>query len=392
MTRWLIILALISGIAHGQSFSMKDSVRVDLLMQTVNELSGAIPAQINGNQTTIISRYWNDPGNAIAQSYLLERFEKLNWQVRGQAFGAKGMNIIASKEGVLFPHRKIIFSAHFDSMPNGVSPGADDNATGVAAILELARIFSNSAFPITVELICWDEEEWGLVGSTHYVNNLPSTDTLVGVVNLDMLGWDGNNDRNALIHTSVNESDGALASLFLDAQAENDTLFPHVLIDGIFSTDHIPFSQQGHTAISITEDYEHDLNPNWHLNSDLASGIHMQYFKTMVNWVCNGFVALMNHHTSILQIDQRLSMKAFPNPAGANATISCQVSQRLDVEIAMLSPDGKKTEIIYRGMLNEGYYEFNVSSIQNGVALVYAFTKQGNRKLQTVKLVFENGY
>ena len=83
------------------------------------------------------------------------------------------------------------------------APGADDNASGTAAVIEAARIFSQYDFPFTIIYALWDEEEQGLIGSEYYATQAANAgDSILGVINLDMIGYDGNGDGNADVHNS----------------------------------------------------------------------------------------------------------------------------------------------------------------------------------------------
>ena len=69
-------------------------------------------------------------------------------------------------------------------------------------MLEAARVLSQESFPYTIIFALWDEEEQGLVGSDYYANQASANgDSILGVINLDMIAWDSDNDDIAEIHT-----------------------------------------------------------------------------------------------------------------------------------------------------------------------------------------------
>lgn len=92
---------------------------------------------------------------------------------------------------------RLIVGAHFDAVPG--SPGADDNASGVAALLEAAKIYSDFYSdlapqvypqPYCVEFVAFNLEEYGMAGSQAYVRKLKSDKTrLVGMLSLEMVGF-----------------------------------------------------------------------------------------------------------------------------------------------------------------------------------------------------------
>lgn len=99
-----------------------------------------------------------------------------------------GENIIGDLAGTSRPDQVYIVDAHFDTVEE--SPGADDNGSGVAGVLEALRVLAPYRFQRTLRFIGFDLEEVGLVGSRRYVrNDIPATDTIAGVFNLEMLGY-----------------------------------------------------------------------------------------------------------------------------------------------------------------------------------------------------------
>lgn len=101
-------------------------------------------------------------------------------------------NIIIDLPGKTLPGEVIVISAHFDAVPG--SPGAEDDGSGVAAILEMARILKDRPMHRTVRLILFNLEEAGLVGSRAYVGRriddwTAGKEKIVGMVSLDMIGY-----------------------------------------------------------------------------------------------------------------------------------------------------------------------------------------------------------
>ncbi len=76
----------------------------------------------------------------------------------------------------------ILIAAHYDAVPG--TPGADDNATGVAVLLEFARIFATEPIKYPIRLVAFDQEESGLLGSADYVTKLRREK----MMSLEMLG------------------------------------------------------------------------------------------------------------------------------------------------------------------------------------------------------------
>lgn len=135
-----------------------------------------------------------DPENlARAQAYIVEQFRASGWAVTLQPFTLGGEtfeNVIATREGTLFPGERILLTAHFDTV--AVSPGGDDNGSGVAVMLELAGILRTAAFERTLQFVAFNLEEFGTVGSREFVNQAQADDWRIrAVINLDGVGYAG---------------------------------------------------------------------------------------------------------------------------------------------------------------------------------------------------------
>jgi len=100
------------------------------------------------------------------QDLCADRFEAHGFAVERHDYGT-GINVIGVLTGSSKPAERVLVSAHYDSV-DASCPAADDNGTGVAAVLESARVLSMGSFARTLVVACWDEEESGLVGSDAY--------------------------------------------------------------------------------------------------------------------------------------------------------------------------------------------------------------------------------
>lgn len=387
-----IVILIFPSFTWSQSIQeYVDQVNIDSLMQSIYELSGEVPVVINGTQRTIDSRYWNEPGNAWAQDYLIQRLENYGWTVFQQTFNAGGKNIIARKYGTIYPGKKIILGGHFDSMPPGDSPGADDNATGTAAVLETARILQDASFPYTLELVLWDEEEYGLLGSAHYVDELTLADTLIAVYNLDMLGYDANQDDRVMIHTVSNGCCGMPATIAATAAIEYaPQLDVYTHFDGVYSSDHIPYQNGGFPAIGMTEDYQQDMNPAWHTAADIPDSLDRDYFEQCTRWAI-GTILLTQYSTEFQSQGKIMELTAAPNPIESFVTLYVRLEQTAAVELGLYSTAGERIADFFSGELSAGYHEFRMELPQLAPGTYLAggrySTEAGGKGKLSVKLV-----
>jgi Zn-dependent M28 family amino/carboxypeptidase len=129
------------------------------------------------------------PGSAhwqLVQDLCATRLEELGYQVARVSYGS-GVNVVGRRAGGERPDDVVLVSAHYDSTRD--CAGADDNATGVAATLELARMLAGTKAGRTLAVACWDEEERGLVGSSAYAAALDDPGALDLVVVFEMIGY-----------------------------------------------------------------------------------------------------------------------------------------------------------------------------------------------------------
>src|SRR5262249_18062413 len=126
-------------------------------------------------------------------------------------------NVIATLAGTTRPNDWYIVSGHFDSTSENTSqaaPGSEDNGSGTAGVLEMARIFTAHPPDATVLFICFSGEEQGLYGSTAYASNLVSTGqnaNIRAVLTMDMIGYTGDSDIDCLLET------GSIGQFMIDA-------------------------------------------------------------------------------------------------------------------------------------------------------------------------------
>lgn len=140
------------------------------------------------------SKHITQPGNAKAAEYLFNEYASFGYEPEYQTFearaalGGKTANVLATLPGITNPELVYIVSSHYDSVAGG--PGADDNSSGTAALLEAARILVNHPQPATIVFASFTGEEAGLLGSREWVRQAVQNKVrLVGALNNDMIGW-----------------------------------------------------------------------------------------------------------------------------------------------------------------------------------------------------------
>lgn len=182
----LLAALLVSGCATPPGGP--DQMLADLRILSADQMKGRATGQ---------------PGAARARAYLVERFEALglagspetmihDWRLSTGRGAVEGINIVGRIEGARVPDRYIVVTAHYDHVgvvDGQIHNGADDNASGVATLLELAARLRADPPEHSVLIVALDGEELGLLGARAFVESPPVPLSAMALnLNLDMTG------------------------------------------------------------------------------------------------------------------------------------------------------------------------------------------------------------
>ncbi|MDH4157275.1 MAG: M28 family metallopeptidase [candidate division Zixibacteria bacterium] len=181
-------------------------------------------------------------------------------------------NVIAYKVGTTYPDQQVIVGGHFDAVPD--CPGADDNASGTACVLEIARILHDIDLPMTFIFIAFDSEESWMWGSYHYADSAAARgDDIILMVNPDMIAhWD--NDLYSNLYYGEEEAYAALWKELADSLVGIDAY-----MSGATASDHLPFQENGWPVIFVQERV---FSTNYHLPTDSSAYLNFEYMTRMV--------------------------------------------------------------------------------------------------------------
>ncbi len=246
-------------------------------------------------------------------------------------------NVVGTKVGTLYPNQHYIIGAHYDSVNN---PGADDNASGVALVLEAARILSQYDSDYTIKFIAFSMEEQGLIGSQAYVDSHVSDDIL-GMISADMVAYDPGTDH-ALVYgrTASNPIKNALAA----AIAEYGDGLTYTIGGDTPYSDHAPFEADGYQACLLIEGEVWD-NPYYHQQSDNfenPSNLNFPYAVKMTRSIVGWLVDAAG-------VDVPVAKLVFDFPAGLPELTSPLYGADIEVTI---SGEGGVTPVAGTGVLH----------------------------------------
>ena len=220
-----------------------------------------------------------------------------------------GENIICRVEAEGQSSGVLLVTAHFDAIAHrsypgewdtawvhSEAPGADDNATGVAAVMEAARLLSPLDMPFDLEFILFSGEELGRLGSIHYVSlcDADCADRHLGVINVDMIGYSGNGTGASVMSDFRS---GWLADMIMEHAALTDPSLEVSLIKpGPSNWDHASFwdRESGRLpAITLAEPLAFSgsiIYPDYHTVDDLIANVDFDQTRRIASLI-NGFIA-----------------------------------------------------------------------------------------------------
>jgi len=232
------------------------------------------------------------PGSAhwqAVQDLCADRFTALGLEVERHAY-ASGVNVIGRLPGRTTPDEQVLITAHYDHIAN--CPGADDNGSGVAGVLEAARLLSMGRYDKSLVFACWDEEETGFIGARSWVTEATARgDSITTVFNFEMIGFlddtpgaqsfptgldllfpdaygqsEANGFRGDFLAVIGDEhSDDAMAAMAIHAETVGLPLLILELTDeqttssflgDLRRSDHSPFWDAGYPAMMLTDTSE----------------------------------------------------------------------------------------------------------------------------------------
>ncbi len=237
------------------------------------------------------------PGHELAKNYILERYKQLRllpgikdgyvqpFKINHPSNSSEGYNLAASVKGK--KRKQIIVTAHYDHLgwvDGKLYAGADDNASGVSALLYLAEYFSQHQPEHTLLFVALDAEELGLRGARHYAATLNPEDVVL-TVNMDMVSRSNRGELYACgtryvpelkpILRTVNERhEGVVLRFGHDNSREGKQ-------DWTYSSDHGEFYKKGIPFIYFgVEDH-----PDYHKPGDTFEAIDQEFYSRVVNLI-----------------------------------------------------------------------------------------------------------
>jgi len=195
-------------------------------------------------------------------------------------------NVIAIKYGTSSQRNPYaIICGHFDSYAATNAPGADDNASGTAAVIEAARVTQGYQFIYDLRFIAFSGEEFGLYGSEYYAAQARADgDSILGVLNFDMIGYVDVAPENLDVLGKISNPPCEPFVNWFTAVADTYATLPVYkrMVNDNQNSDHGPFWNNGYLAFCGIEDFW-PVNPYYHTPGDsIGAGYNNNEFCTQV--------------------------------------------------------------------------------------------------------------
>ncbi len=212
-----------------------------------------------------------DNQKAIAQ--LKEILVSFGLSVKQICYRADACSLVADKAGDGSSDKVIMLMGHMDSVGKNFA-GADDNASGTAVLLEVAKVLKDYPNKKTMRFFITNGEESGLYGAQHYADTLQKAGEikkLALTINMDMVGY----NSNGIVELETDEQYEELAKWFSSLASTYTTLKSKITI-GAWGSDHVPFIQGGVPTLLTIEDWS-TKTPCYHMECDKPAALNYNY-------------------------------------------------------------------------------------------------------------------
>ncbi|MGC8750628.1 M20/M25/M40 family metallo-hydrolase [Hydrotalea sp.] len=326
----VLVTALCSSVGYGQTIINRDPEIASMVKEvSADSLRSYINTLVNfGTRNTLSTQTNPKRGIGAARKWVLQKFNEFAANSNGRmtafidtvTYHPDGKrvdstiilgNVVATLKGTdPNDHRIFLISGHLDNMRTNVmdrvndAPGANDDGSGSAAVIECARVMSKHAFPATIIFVTVSGEEQGLLGAYYMANKAKKEGwDIEAVLNNDIMGSNNSNETNIIDNTRLRvfseglpayetekqakriralglENDGKARQLARYVKEIGERYVDNIQVVMIYRNDrflrggdHLPYVENGFAAVRITE-----MNENYnHQHQDVRKENGIQY-------------------------------------------------------------------------------------------------------------------
>lgn len=201
------------------------------------------------------------------------RFQDMGYEISEICYREGACSVIAEKKGMVEPEKVLMVMGHIDSVGASFA-GADDNASGTAVLMEMARVVKDHKNKKTIRFFVTNGEELGLLGATHYAKVLAAENKikdLALVINMDMVGY----NSNGIVELETEPEHEELAKWFSGLASKYTKLKTKITL-GAWGSDHVPFLKKGVPALLTIENWD-TKTPCYHMACDKPDTLNYDY-------------------------------------------------------------------------------------------------------------------
>jgi hypothetical protein len=286
------------------------------------------------------SKYVSQPGNAKAVAYLQKTYASFGYTPELQKFsptqaqGRETANVVATLRGTVDPDLIYVVSSHFDSVQ--VGPGADDDTSGTAALLETARALADTPLPATVVFASFTGEEAGLLGSREFVRLAAQNKwKIIGALNNDMIGWASESARmdNTIRYSNAGIRDVQHGAAFLFTDL--------ILYDAKYykSTDAQAFYDGWGDIVGGIGSYPVLSNPNYHQPTDFIETMNFRQIAETAKVTAATLVYLASSPSRLKDV------KATRSGTGVDVTWTASPESNIRSYVVEYGPAARRTRV-----------------------------------------------
>ncbi len=278
-------------------------------------------------------------------------------------------NLIVTKQGSLYPNTYVIIDGHYDTRSGS---GTNDNGSGIAVILETARLLQNIDTEFSIKFINFSGEEDGLIGSTHYVNNvvLPNNLDIKIVFNIDEVGGIFGLTNNSIV-CERDESNPTVANAA--SHAYTDTLATCIelysalqaQISYAYSSDYMPFQAQDKVITGLFES-NHSSHP--HSPTDLLINMDTNYVYEIAQGTVGAALYFAVAHQFSIGIDDignsNEPLRIYPNPIKDELTIDLKELELENSKLTIIDLLGKT---VFEKEIQSRKEKLDLGTLSNGI-------------------------
>jgi len=305
-------------------------------------------------------------------------------------------NIIATIPGTSAAQLEILVGGHYDSQSSipSMAPGADDNASGTSAVIEMARVLRVAKyFPkATLRFIAFGAEEMGLIGSFDYAAKAQAANRqIVLMQNYDMIGHRNQSQSDRNVKVVWYQGSEVEASMDSALKRTYTTLTPILTSQYRPNSDSYPFFLRGYRAVFNIED---DFSPYYHTKNDTSGALEFKYASEIVQ---SGLALLLTIDgqlapTSVTKTSQPVTWRLeqnFPNPFNPRTLIRYWLPVASKVKLTISNLHGQTVaelvnswqdagwkDVFWTANVSSGVYFYRLEALPAGDAARFAETRK----------------